>query len=143
MAPPSPSMARMQGTRNVMSSVLRHKESVARVVLTSSCAAVKGMHPAPPQSGTTYNEADWNETSTVEGGEAYWVGKTQAERAAWEMAEQHGLDLVTVLPEFVMGPLLSSRMDGTSMGFMKVGFFLGGRGRSFQHVPVRCGWDFF
>lgn len=30
--------------------------------------------------------------------EAYWVSKVQAERAAWEMAEQHGLDLVTILP---------------------------------------------
>lgn len=27
--------------------------------------AVKGCNPAPPKEGTTYSEADWNETSTV------------------------------------------------------------------------------
>lgn len=46
-----------------------------RVVLTSSCAAVKGMRPAAPAAGDRYSDADWNTTSTVEGGEAYWVGK--------------------------------------------------------------------
>lgn len=30
--------------------------------------------------------------------EAYWVSKVQAERAAWEMAGQLGVDLVTILP---------------------------------------------
>lgn len=54
--------------------------------------------PAPPKVGATYSEADWNETSTVEGGEAYWVSKTQAERGAWEAAARLGLDLVTILP---------------------------------------------
>lgn len=103
--------------------------------------------------------------------EAYWVSKVQAERAAWEMAGQLGVDLVTILPgglktmrlrcrrcpqqpagcagwqlstthrrlstaatgphvaaaatvpptEFIMGPLISARIDGTSMGYMKVG----------------------
>lgn len=47
--------------------------------------------------GSTYSEADWNETSTLPA-EAYWCSKVQAERAAWELAEQHGLDLVTILP---------------------------------------------
>ena len=34
----------------------------------------------------------------MEGGEAYWVSKVQAERAAWEVAAEHGLDLITILP---------------------------------------------
>lgn len=62
-------------------------------------AAIKGMgSPVPPVQGSTYSEADWNETSTVAKGEAYWVSKVQAERAAWEAAKEAGLDLVTILP---------------------------------------------
>ena len=79
------------------------------------------MKAAPPKNGSTYTEEDWNETSTLKGGEAYWVGKTSAERVAWEVAGAAGLELVTILPEFIMGPLISSRADGTSVGYMKVG----------------------
>jgi nucleoside-diphosphate-sugar epimerase len=64
----------------------------------SLAAAIKGnSNPDPPKVGTTYSEADWNETSTLPV-EAYWVSKVQAEKAAWELAQQHGLDLVTILP---------------------------------------------
>lgn len=52
----------------------------------------------PPVEGSTYSEADWNKTSTVAKGEAYWVSKVQAELAAWEAAKQAGVDLVTILP---------------------------------------------
>lgn len=97
----------VEGTRNVLAACARALAlqpcRLQRVVLTSSCAAVKGMVAAPPKHGSKYTEADWNETSTAHG-EAYWAGKTQAERAAWALAAQHGLDLVTILPEFIMGP---------------------------------------
>ncbi len=46
--------------------------------------------------------------------------QTVAEREAWRFAGEHGLDLVAVLPNFVLGPVISSRADGTSVGFMKV-----------------------
>lgn len=111
----------VDGTRNVMLAAAQTAGShLKRVVLTSSCAAVKGMRDSfPPDGGDAFNEDFWNTSSTVEGGEAYWVSKTQAEKLAWQIAEQHGLDLVTILPEFVMGPLISARADSTSTGFMK------------------------
>jgi dihydroflavonol-4-reductase len=88
----------VRGTRNVMSAAAKNRATVRRVVLTSSCAAVKGMgSPAAPVQGNTYSEADWNETSSLPG-EAYWVSKVQAERAAWEAAKEAGLDLITILP---------------------------------------------
>lgn len=44
-----------------------------------------------------------------------------AEREAWKVAEVHGLDLVTVLPNFNLGPALSRQeTKGLSVGFMKV-----------------------
>jgi nucleoside-diphosphate-sugar epimerase len=80
---------------------------------------VKGIKAAPPLNGLLYTEEDWNETSTV-AEEAYWVSKRDAERAAWQLAKQHGLDLVTILPNFVMGPVLSAALpDPTSVGFLK------------------------
>ena len=47
-----------------------------------------------------------------------WM-QTLAEREAWRLAKEHGLDLVAILPNFVLGPALSSRIDGLSMGFLK------------------------
>ncbi len=82
-------------------------------------AAVKGIVAAPPLNGRLYTEDDWNETSTV-ATEAYWVSKTRAEHVAWDLAREHGLSLVTILPNFVMGPALSAALpDPTSVGFLK------------------------
>jgi hypothetical protein len=47
--------------------------------------------------------------------------QASAEREAWKIAKEHDLDLVTILPNFILGPALS-RYDskGLSVGFMKV-----------------------
>ena len=53
-------------------------------------------------------------------GEAYWVSKTQAEKAAWALAKEAGLSLAVICPNFVMGPVLSSSLpDPLSVGFLK------------------------
>ena len=111
----------VDGTRNVLLSAAKALPSgLRRVILTSSCAAIKGNNnAAPPKNGALYSEVDWNETSTVEAGEAYWVSKVKAEKLAWELAKEHGIDLVTILPEFIMGPIISARTDGTSVGYLK------------------------
>jgi hypothetical protein len=46
----------------------------------------------------------------------------EAEKVAWELAKQHGIDLVTILPNFVMGPAISpaSASGSTSIKYMKV-----------------------
>jgi nucleoside-diphosphate-sugar epimerase len=114
----------VEGTRNVMLSAAKALSSTGdlkRVILTSSVAAIKGnTDPQPPKNGKpVYSEDDFNETSTVENGEAYWKSKVDAEKLAWDLAKQHNIDLVTILPEFVLGPLISCRTDGTSVGYMK------------------------
>lgn len=42
--------------------------------------AVHGEYAAPPVDGKLYGEADWNETSTVENGQAYHLSKVTANR---------------------------------------------------------------
>uniref|UniRef100_A0A061RCX3 Flavanone 4-reductase n=1 Tax=Tetraselmis sp. GSL018 TaxID=582737 RepID=A0A061RCX3_9CHLO len=110
----------VKGTINVLQSVVKNKESVKRVVLTSSVAAVHGEYASPPKSGDLYTEEDWNETSSLGNKQAYHLSKVLAEREAWRMAKEEGLDLVTVCPNFIIGPLTSPRADGVSVGFFKV-----------------------
>lgn len=109
----------LQGTRNVLESANR-TESVRRVVLTSSVAAVMGDNvDALKKPNRTMTEEDWNESSSVHH-QPYSYSKTVAEREAWRIAEAQGRwNLVVINPAFVMGPSLSHRMDGTSVLFMK------------------------
>ena len=46
--------------------------------------------------------------------------QTSAEKAAWKYAKEHSLDLITILPNFVLGPVITSRVDGLSAQFMQV-----------------------
>lgn len=76
---------------------------VERVVMTSSTAAV--LWGQPRDGSRIYDETNW----TVLNDEvaAYEQSKTIAERAAWEfMKSAPGLELVTILPAAILGPLL-------------------------------------
>ncbi len=42
-----------------------------------------------------------------------------AERAAWELSKEHGFKLCVINPSFVLGPVVSSRTDATSIDTMK------------------------
>ena len=52
--------------------------------------------------------------------EPYWVSKVRAERLAWALSQELGLDVVTVLPNFVLGPPLpgDAAAAGVSVGLM-------------------------
>ncbi len=66
----------VQGTRNVLASVVKNKNTVRRTVITSSVAAVHGgKSKVPPTNGALYTEEDFNKSSTVDNGEAYWASK--------------------------------------------------------------------
>ena len=103
------------GTRNVLGSVNR-TESVKRVVLTSSCAAIIGDAKdclGYPDGIAT--EEQWNVTSTVSH-QPYSYSKTIAEKAAWEISKaQHRWDLVVINPSLVIGPGINP--DATSESF--------------------------
>ena len=109
----------LQGTRNVLNSV-NATNSVQRVVLTSSVAAIMGDNvDALEKANNTMDESDWNSSSSLSH-QPYSYSKTVAEREAWKIAEaQDRWDLVVINPAFVMGPSLSNRMDGTSVQFVR------------------------
>ncbi|AHH18473.1 NAD dependent epimerase/dehydratase family protein [Nocardia nova SH22a] len=112
----------LEGTRNVLSSVNR-TDSVKRVVLTSSVAAIYGDN-ADMGDKECFTDTDWNSTSTGEHQE-YSYSKTVAEREAWVMCvAQDRWDLVTVNPALVLGPSLTSSSVSGSMTTM--GHFVDG-----------------
>ena len=78
---------------------------VTRVVLTSSTAAIAYGHGGKP--GRPYTEADWSNVDGPDIG-VYETSKTLAEQAAWafQKAEAPQLELVTVNPGAVLGPVL-------------------------------------
>jgi dihydroflavonol-4-reductase len=107
----------VQGTRNVLSGV-NATDSVKRVVLTSSVAAVYGDN-ADMQGKQCFTENGWNTTSSVDH-QPYAYSKTVAERAAWDIqAAQERWDLVTVHPGLVLGPSLTTASHSGSMTTMR------------------------
>ncbi len=107
------------GTRNVLNEA-RRTESVRRVVVTSSCAAIYGDTADVEQSKTgQFTEADWNSTSTLSH-QPYSYSKTLAEREAWKIAEsQERWDLVTINPSMVLGPGISPHATSASFELMR------------------------
>src|SRR3984885_12927530 len=80
---------------------------VKRVVMTSSTSAIifgRGVREKP------FTEADWTDETNRADTSPYDRAKTIAERAAWawHKAEGGGLELVTVNPSLVLGPVLGS-----------------------------------
>ncbi len=80
---------------------------VKRVVMTSSISAImfgRGVRDKP------FTEADWTDETNRDDTSPYDRAKTIAERAAWawHQAEGEGLELVTVNPGLVLGPVLGS-----------------------------------
>ncbi|WP_395446061.1 NAD-dependent epimerase/dehydratase family protein [Caulobacter sp. UC70_42] len=92
-----------EGTLRVLRAA-RAARGVRRVVLTSAFHAVGWGHP---HDGHVFTEADWT-ILDGSGVDAYAKSKTLAERAAWDFiaAESGGLELTTMLPVAVMGPVM-------------------------------------
>lgn len=107
------------GTRNVLTSANRI-ESVERIVVTSSCAAIYGDAAdtlSMPNGELT--EDQWNTTSSLDH-QPYSYSKTEAEKEAWRIAEsQDRWKLVTINPSFVLGPAINPFATSESFAIMK------------------------
>lgn len=88
------------GTLNVLAGAV--KAGVKRVVMTSSEAAAT---PRKEESGVL-TESFWSDESNPEL-DAYRLSKIRSERAAWKFAKEQGLQLTTILPGAVFGPILT------------------------------------
>jgi nucleoside-diphosphate-sugar epimerase len=88
--------------------------TVRRVVLTSSTDAItRGYGRSAVRLRT---EADWTDPDRAA---AYPRSKFFAERAAWDFARDQGLELVTVNPALVLGPV-QSKARRTSVELIQV-----------------------
>jgi nucleoside-diphosphate-sugar epimerase len=99
----------VQGTANVLNSA-NAVDSVKRVVVTSSCAAIfTDASECQQAPNGMLTEEIWNTTASLDY-QPYSYSKTLAEKKAWEMAEkQSRWDLVTINPCLVMGPPLNPK----------------------------------
>ncbi|KQT60246.1 MULTISPECIES: NAD-dependent epimerase/dehydratase family protein [unclassified Aureimonas] len=92
------------------------RAGVERLVLTSSVAAVYYGHEG--RLDPRYTEAN---VSNVESPSisAYAISKTLAERAAWDAVSDSRLELATVNPALVLGPLADQRV-GSSISLLRM-----------------------
>uniref|UniRef100_A0ACD6A8E0 Uncharacterized protein n=1 Tax=Avena sativa TaxID=4498 RepID=A0ACD6A8E0_AVESA len=99
------------GTLNVLRACYEAK--VKRVVMVSSIAAVFN-NPSWPK-GKAFDEDSWSDADLCRKSEDwYYLSKTLAEREAFAYAAKTGLDIVTICPSLVIGPLMQSTVNASS-----------------------------
>mmetsp|Transcript_99664 Transcript_99664/g.277562 ORF Transcript_99664/g.277562 Transcript_99664/m.277562 type:complete len:359 (+) Transcript_99664:33-1109(+) len=100
----------IDGTKNVLGAI-ELSGSVKRLIYTSSGAAVKG--PGPP--GYFWSEADFCGVGGPDNPHRsefpYGIGKMHAELMCYKWGEQKGIDVVTIIPEHAIGPLMCLNHD--------------------------------
>ncbi|KDO47862.1 hypothetical protein CISIN_1g026091mg [Citrus sinensis] len=105
----------VSGTIGILKSCLK-SGTVKRVVYTSSASTVH----FSGKDVDMLDETFWSDVDYIRKldiwGKSYKLSKTLAERAALEFAEEHGLDLVTIIPSFVTGPFICPQLAGSVRG---------------------------
>ena len=107
------------GTRNVLQEA-NQRDSVTRVVLTSSVAAIYADNAdVAAAPGGVLTEEIWNETSSLDYS-PYQYSKTVAEKEAWKIAEaQDRWDLVVINPSLVIGPGTNPKATSESFNIFR------------------------
>ncbi|KAK9105707.1 hypothetical protein Scep_022551 [Stephania cephalantha] len=101
----------INGTLNVLKSCSK-ASTVKRVVLTSSCSAIRYRHDA--QQVSPLNESHWSDPEYCKHYNLWYAyAKTIGEKEAWRVAEENGIDLVVINPSVVVGPLLTPQPTST------------------------------
>ncbi|XP_047312057.1 tetraketide alpha-pyrone reductase 1 [Impatiens glandulifera] len=110
----------VEGTLNVLRSCKRNP-SLRRVVITSSSSTVRVRHNIDPT--VPLDESCWSSLELCELLQTWYaMSKTMAEKAAWEFCKENNIDMVSVLPSFVIGPSLSPELSATAsdiLGLLK------------------------
>ncbi|XP_023633710.1 tetraketide alpha-pyrone reductase 1 [Capsella rubella] len=110
----------IEGTLNVLRSC-RKNQSLKRVVLTSSSSTVRIRDDFDPN--IPLDESVWTSIELCKRFQVWYaLSKTLAEQAAWKFCEENSMDLVTVLPSFLVGPSLPPDLCSTAsdvLGLLK------------------------
>ncbi|XP_010690599.2 tetraketide alpha-pyrone reductase 1 [Beta vulgaris subsp. vulgaris] len=102
----------IRGTLNVLESCKKNP-SLRRVVLTSSSSTVRIREDIDPS--VPLDESVWSSTELCERFQVWYaLSKIQAEKAAWDFCKENNIDLVTILPAFVIGPSLPPNLCSTA-----------------------------
>ncbi|XP_044491793.1 vestitone reductase-like [Mangifera indica] len=102
----------INGTIGILKACLKTK-TVKRVVYTSSASAVQlNGNDSDIMDETYWSDVDFIRKSIPMMG-SYMISKTLTEKAALEFAEEHGLDLVTLIPPFIVGPFICPKFPGS------------------------------
>ncbi|KAG6759640.1 hypothetical protein POTOM_036124 [Populus tomentosa] len=101
----------IKGTLNVLNSCSK-ASSVKRVVFTSSSSTVRYRDDTPQIF--SLNESHWSDTEYCKRHNLWYAyAKTVAEKEAWRVSKENGIDLVSFIPSFVVGPLLAPEPNST------------------------------
>ena len=106
----------VDGTLRVLNAGIN--AGVEQIIKTSSIVA---MFRKPNRSTPyTFGENDWTDENWIEGVNDYFLSKTKAEKAAWELMESKGLKskLTTINPGGVFGDALDKK-GGTSIEYVR------------------------
>jgi len=120
----------LEGTERVLRTA--HAAGIKRVIITSSIATV-GYGHGQTSGKRTYTEADFTNLDGMRWTWAYCVGKTKAERFAWDYAKANGMEVTTIHPGMILGPavdtdtsvslgLVSGLLDGSTPAMPGNGF---------------------
>ncbi|RVW32803.1 Cinnamoyl-CoA reductase 1 [Vitis vinifera] len=127
----------LKGTLNVLSSCAK-TPTVKRVVVTSSIAAV--VYSGKPRTPEVVVDETWFSNQDIckelkENTEKlksiffplsvffqlwYVLSKTLAEEAAWKFAKEKGMDIVTINPAMVIGPLLQPTLNASAAAILNL-----------------------
>ena len=101
----------------------KNSKTVKRVIYTSSASAVYWQD----KEEDVMDESYWSDVNILRTLKpfawSYAVSKTLAEKAVLEFGEQHGLDIVTLIPSFVVGPFICPKLPGSV--FSSLAFLFG------------------
>ena len=105
------------GTRNVLEEA-RRTDSVSRVVLTSSSAAIyTDAGDCANAPGGILTEEVWNTTASPTY-QPYSYSKLVAEKEAWKIAEGANFQLVAINPCLIMGPAIGGKPTSESFAIL-------------------------
>jgi nucleoside-diphosphate-sugar epimerase len=89
---------------------------ISRIIMTSSQAAST---PAISMGNVILDDDFWSDLNNPEL-DPYRISKIESERAAWKFAKENNLDLTTILPGAIFGPVLSKESISTSIIIGKI-----------------------